>query len=76
MNTDHPQYEEDSIETLFREVSRRAQAEGIGSYDEYRDLVEGLLQEKLNEGVFDADEDLPTMEKDLERMWPRLEPRL
>lgn len=70
------QLREDSVQTLFEEASRRAHIEGIDSYDEYRDLVEDLLQEKLNNGVFDVDEDLPTMQKDLEMMWSVLEPRL
>lgn len=76
MMNERPQMKEDSVQTLFQEVSRRAHAEGIGSYEEYRDLVEDLLQEKLNDGIFDVGEDLPTMEKDLEMMWPMLEPRL
>lgn len=76
MMRERPQLREDSVETLFQEASRRARAEGIGSYDEYRDLVEDLIQEKLNNGVFDIGEDLPTIQKDLEMMWPILEPRL
>jgi hypothetical protein len=71
-----PQLREDSVETLFREARRRADEEGISSYGEYRGLVEDLLQEKVNEGTFSVSEDLPTMQKDLEMMWPRVEKSL
>jgi hypothetical protein len=64
-----PKNSEDSVRTLFNEASRRAHDEGIGTYDEWLDLVQGLLQEKVNEGMFDIDEDIPTMERDLNMMW-------
>ncbi len=68
-----PKESEDSVKTLFNEARRRAHDEGIETYDEWRDLVGELLQEKVNEGSFDIDEDIPTMEKDLDMMWPEME---
>jgi hypothetical protein len=67
---------EDSVETLFQEARRRAEYEGVSSYGEYRDLVEDLLQERMNEGVFRVSEDLPTVQRDLEMMWPQVEKTL
>lgn len=68
-----PKNSEDSVRTLFNEASRRAHDEGIGRYDEWHDLIQELLQEKLNDGMFDIDEDIPTMEKDLDMMWAEAE---
>ncbi|MBP9751876.1 MAG: hypothetical protein KBD19_03385 [Candidatus Moranbacteria bacterium] len=73
MFSERPKNSEDSVRTLFNEASRRAHDEGIETYDEWRDLVQGLLQEKVNEGMFDIDEDIPSMEKDLEMMWSEAE---
>lgn len=64
-----PKNSEDSMKALFSEASRRARDEGVETYDEWRDLVQELLQEKINEGMFDINEDIPTAEKDLEMMW-------
>lgn len=68
-----PQLREESVQTLFQEARQRAHAEMIETYEEYRDLVEDLLQEKVNEGTFDSGEDIPTMQKDLDMMWPEVE---
>lgn len=71
-----PQLKEDSVQVLFQEARRRSEYEGVSSYGEYRDLVEDLLQERMNEGVFGASEDLPTVQRDLEMMWPQVEKTL
>lgn len=73
MFLERPKNSEDSVRTLFNEASRRAHDEGIGTYDEWLDLVQGLLQEKVNDGMFDIDEDIPTMERDLGMMWSEVE---
>ena len=64
---------EDSVRTLYQEARRRAVYEGVSSYDEYRDLVEELLLERVNDGVFGVSEDIPTMQRDLEMLWPEVE---
>jgi hypothetical protein len=73
MFSERPKNSEDSVRTLFNEAGRRAHDEGVETYDEWRDLVQGLLQEKVNEGMFDIDEDIPSMERDLEMMWSEAE---
>lgn len=67
------QLREESVQTLFQEAKRRAHVDLIDSYEEYRDLVEDLLQEKVNDGTFDLGEDIPTIQKDLDMMWPEIE---
>ncbi|MEI7750325.1 MAG: hypothetical protein WCJ25_04995 [Candidatus Moraniibacteriota bacterium] len=76
MNYQKPAFHEDSVQSLFEELSNRVLDEGIETYGEYRELVQELLQEKLNEGIFDVNEDLPTIESDLEGRWPEIEATL
>lgn len=76
MDDRKPAFYEDSAQALFDELRERAKYEGIGTYGEYKELVQELIQEKLNAGVFDVNEDLPTMERDLEGRWPEIEATL
>ena len=50
--------------------------EGIETYGEFCELVAELIQEKLSEGAFDLNEDLSTVEADLEGRWPEIEATL
>ncbi len=68
-----PAFHEDSTQALLQELRERVKHEGVIAYDEYRELVSELIQEKLSEGVFDINEDLPTIEADLEGRWPEIE---
>ncbi len=61
------------VQNLFEEVKGRAISEGIQNYDEWIDLVEDLIQEKLNDGELTKDDDLLTIQKDLEMMWADVE---
>lgn len=67
---------EPSVESLFQELRKRAQNEGISSYDEYVDLVDGLVMEKLGDGFFLQDEDLVQIKMDLAQRWPEIEEEL
>ncbi|NTW14956.1 MAG: hypothetical protein HGA38_01135 [Candidatus Moranbacteria bacterium] len=72
--TEHrPTNREDSVQELFEELRGRVCAEGVGTYGEYRELVQELVQERLGEGGFDVNEDLSTVEADLEARWPEIE---
>lgn len=71
-----PAFHEESEESLFQELRARAGRERIGSQDEYRQLIQELIQERVAEGLFDPNEDLPTIERDLEGRWPEIEAAL
>ena len=73
MNSHKPAFHESSEQSLFEELRARAKAEGITSQGEYRELIQELLEEKVSEGVFDPNEELPTIERDLEGRWPEVE---
>lgn len=68
-----PAFHEESEESLFQELRVRAKRERIGSPDEYRQLIQELIQEKVAEGIFDPNEDLPTIERDLGSRWSEIE---
>lgn len=61
------------VQNLFEEVKERALHEGITSYDEWIDLVEDLVQDKLTDGELTKHDDLLTIQKDLEMMWADVE---
>jgi len=71
-----PAFHEDSVQSLFEELRERMRLEGADSYAEYRGLISELIQEKLGEGVFDSNEELPTIEAALENRWPEIEATL
>jgi len=73
MKGHRPAFHEDSAQELFNELHRRVLDEEIETYGEYCDLVAGLLEERVGEGVFDSDEELPTIENDLRARWPEIE---
>ena len=71
-----PAFQEDSAQTLFQELRELVKQEGIETYGEFCELVAELIQEKLSEGAFDLNEDLSTVEADLEGRWPEIEATL
>jgi len=73
MTSCRPAFHESSEQSLFGELRGRAKAEGISSQGEYRELIQEVLEEKVGEGVFDRNEDLTTIERDLEGRWPEVE---
>lgn len=58
-----------STEDLFLELRRRVNDENIKSYDQYKDLVDLLVEEKKNYGFYSDDEDLEQLKRDLEVRW-------
>jgi hypothetical protein len=69
-----PDPEELSVEELFMVVREKALALGITSQEEYGDVVDETLQEKMNTGILDSqDGDLETLARDLRRKWRDLE---
>ena len=68
-----PADREESTQSLFLELRERVRREGIDTYGEYCELVSDLVQERLGDGVFDINEDLSTIESDLEARWPEIE---
>lgn len=61
------------VRNLFEEAKTRAIDYGIQSYDEWIDLVEDLIQGKLELGELTKHEDLTTLQQDIERLWPEVE---
>jgi hypothetical protein len=73
MYATRPKQNEDSVRTLYQEARRRAKEEGVATYDEWRDLIRDLIQERVNEGAMDTGEDTLTAERDLEILWSDVE---
>jgi hypothetical protein len=67
---------EPSIESLFQELRKRARQEGISTYEEYIELVDGIVMEKLDDGHFLQDEDLVQIRIDLEQRWLEIKEEL
>lgn len=62
-----------SVHSLYFELRGRVLMQGIESYDQYIDLVEELLAQKLGDGEFDKHEDLEQIKNNLEMLWPDIE---
>lgn len=62
-----------SFKELLNEIKKRAKESALQSDYEYTDLVEEVIEEKKNEGLFSEDEDLEQLKSDLELMWPEVE---
>ena len=61
-----------SVRDIFSEIKENALREGLGSFVQYRDLVDEMVEEKRIYGFFDDDEDTTQVKKDLELMWPEI----
>lgn len=59
--------------SLYYELRARVIMHGIDSYDEYIDLIEELLAQKLGDGEFDKHDDLEQIKNNLEMMWGDIE---
>lgn len=60
------------VQNMFFELKKRVEEQGITSYDEYVDMVEEIVEEKVEDGVLTVDEDLRQVQQDLQMMWPEL----
>lgn len=65
-----------AAEGLFRELREQAERDGISSREEWGALVEQFLQEKLDVGEFNADEDLEELEDTLKKRYEEYEKNL
>lgn len=68
-----PDSNRSEVQTLYYSAKTRALEQGIESYDEYVDLIDELIQDRMREGVLVDEDNLPQIQKDLEMMWPKLE---
>lgn len=64
---------EPSVENLLRELKRRAKDELITTPDAYEELVDEILNEKIEWGEIEDSDDTPTMREDLIARWPDVE---
>lgn len=62
-----------STQTLYEELREQALREKIVDIDQYKELIEDLVEEKESYGFFDDNEDLPQTVKSLMLKWPELE---
>ena len=60
------------VQTMYYEARARVLEQGIQSYDEYVDLIEELLQQKMVDGILTKHDDLSQITNDLEMMWPEM----
>ena len=62
-----------SIEDLFSELKETALREGVKTLEQYKDLIDELVEQKRIYGFFSDDEDINQIKKDLELRWPEIE---
>lgn len=62
-----------SVHSLYFELRGRVLMQGADSYDEYIDLVDALLEQKLGDGEFDKHDDLSQIKNNLEMLWADIE---
>ncbi|KKQ52013.1 MAG: hypothetical protein US70_C0012G0021 [Parcubacteria group bacterium GW2011_GWD2_38_11] len=65
-----------SLESLFEELKKQAKNENVQGYDEYTELVDGLIEEKKSYGFFSDEEDLEQIKHSLELRWSEIEKKL
>lgn len=60
-------------EQFFNQVKNRARAEGVASREEWDDIVEEMIDERLNVGEFDKDENLEGMKEMMQERYNEYE---
>ena len=65
-----------SLESLYHQLLSQARYEKIKSYEEYKELVDQMIEEKKSYGFFTEDEDTVQLKHDLELRWPDIEAAL
>lgn len=65
-----------TVENLYEEVKEAAVRERVFSIEQYRDLIDEIIEDKRIYGFFSDDEDLAQVKKDLELKWPEIEKSL
>lgn len=59
-----------SQEGLFQEILERGRGQGITNQEAYNAFVDSLVQEKLQIGEMDSDQNLPGLTESLKDRWP------
>lgn len=57
---------------LFEKLKKQIATEGRVSFETYRELADELVEEQKDHGLFDDNEDLMQMKRDLELKWKEL----
>jgi hypothetical protein len=61
------------VSGYFTEVVNRLEDEGAFDRQAYYDMVEEVLEEKLENGLLTDDDDIETMKETLRQRWPEAE---
>ena len=61
-----------SVQELFEEIKEAALRERLGSFEQYRDLVDEIVEEKRIYGFFGDHDDVTQIKKDLEMKWSEI----
>jgi len=62
-----------SIEDMFKEIKETAEREGVKTIEQFKDLVDDLVEEKRIYGFFSDDEDIIQLKKDILARWQEME---
>lgn len=65
-----------NLSEVFREIVARLEEEGAFSREAYDDLVEEVIEEKLEQGELSDDNDTPLYIERLKARWPEVEEML
>jgi hypothetical protein len=57
-------------ESLFQQVVERGRESGVAEQEAYDELVDDFVQEHVQVGEFDEDNDLPDLTEQLKTRWP------
>jgi hypothetical protein len=60
-------------EQFFNQIKNRAKGEGVSSSEEWNDIVEEMINERLGVGEFDKDEDLEGLKEALKTRYEEYE---
>ena len=62
-----------NLEAAFQEILRRRQEQGAYSQEEYNQIVEDLLDEKVDQGELSDDDDIGEWTEQLQNRWSEVE---
>ena len=65
-----------NLNNAYAEIKEIAETEGVTSQEAYNSIVENYLNNKLDTGELDIDQDTENMESQLKAMWPEYEKNL
>lgn len=62
-----------NVEDLYEEVAERAREAGVASEEAWNELVEEVLDEHVNWGEVDVDDDITGLREALQEKWKQFE---